>query len=236
MQSLNLYKFLSICIFIVFASSCSDTAASYETWEVYSGSKKNIRYSSLKEIDTSNVAKLQVAWIFHTNDADSANFSQIQCNPIVINGVVFGTSPKLKLFAVDALTGKQKWVFDPYDTAKTKMDVAHFGINNNRGVTYWTDGKGTGRIFYTAGPNMYSIDVATGLPDIGFGKDGAIDLHDGLDREVSQMFVTSSSPGIIYKDLIIVGTRVDEGPYAAPGHIRAFDVRTGKRIWIFHTI
>ncbi|MGI8583691.1 MAG: PQQ-binding-like beta-propeller repeat protein, partial [Chitinophagaceae bacterium] len=101
---------------------------------------------------------------------------------------------------------------------------------------FWTDGKSARRLFYTAGSYLYSINGVNGKPDKDFGIDGKIDLHEGLDKDVKDLFVTATSPGIIYKDLIIMGTRVDEGPVAAPGHIRAFDVRTGKRKWIFHTI
>lgn len=226
--------FRALLLSLVFIS-CRSTPAD-EGWEVYGGSKENIRYSGLTQIDTSNVSKLQVAWTYHTKDADTANFSQIQCNPIVVDGILYGTTPKLKLFALDAASGREKWVFDPYDTAVRKMDASHFIMNNIRGVAYWTDGKGTKRILYSAGSELFSIDALTGRPDAAFGMSGHIDLHDGLDRDVKSLYVTSTSPGIIYKNLIIVGTRVDEGPNAAPGHIRAFDVRTGKRAWIFHTI
>lgn len=227
-------RIVASAILALLLAGC-DRPASYESWEVYAGSKQNIRYSSLTQLDTSNISKLQVAWTYHTGDADTANYSQIQCNPIVVDGIMYGTTPRLKLFAVDAATGKQKWVFDPYDPSK-KMDASHFGMNNVRGVTYWTDGKQTKRIFYSAGSNLFSIDAENGQPDTSFGHKGSIDLHNELGRDVSTLFVTSSSPGIVYKDLIIIGTRVDEGPNAAPGHIRAYNVRTGKLAWIFHTI
>jgi len=95
-------------------SSCKNHSEGDDTgWKVYGGSKKSQRYSSLTQIDTSNVKQLQVAWTYHTNDADLKAHSQIQCNPIMVNGLLYGTTPKLRLFALDAATGKQKWIFDP---------------------------------------------------------------------------------------------------------------------------
>ncbi len=228
----QLKSYLIVLFFFLF-SSCKRATDKYSRWEVYGGSKENIHYSSLVQIDTSNVKNLQIAWIYHTQDADTINNSQIQCNPIIVDSVLYGTSPQLKLFAIDAATGKQKWVFNPVDSIGNKKTT--FILNNIRGITYWTDGTNK-RIFYTAGSNLFCINALNGKPDQNFGVDGKIDLHDGLDRDVKDLFVTATSPGIIYKNLIIMGSRVDEGPVAAPGHIRAFDVHTGKRKWIFHTI
>lgn len=216
-------------------AACSQKKAAYNSWEVYGGSKEGIHYSSLTQIDSTNVARLQVAWEFHTGDADSVNHSQIQCNPIIVDGVVYATSPQLKLFALDAATGKQRWVFNPMDSLSGSKQL-FFVLNNSRGVTYWSDGKTDKRIYYTAGSYLYAIDATDGSLVTSFGNQGHIDLHDGLGRDVSDLFVTATSPGIVYKDLLIVGSRVDEGPAAAPGHIRAYDCRTGKMKWIFHTI
>ncbi|MGN6542696.1 MAG: outer membrane protein assembly factor BamB family protein [Ginsengibacter sp.] len=203
----------------------------YDTWSSYLGDKSVSHYSSLNEIDTNNVQQLKLAWIYHTGDTNSAVKQQIQCNPIIVGDVLYGTSPQLKLFALNAATGKPIWIFDPFaDTAKTKVEV-----NVNRGVTFWSDGNDK-RIFYTAGSFLYGVDAMTGKLISSFGNEGRVDLHDGLDRNVKDLYVVSTSPGIIYKDLLIMGTRVAEGGDAAPGHIRAFEVHTGKRKWIFHTI
>ena len=217
-----------------YLSACSDNRhAAYKSWDIAGGSKESIHYSELNGIDTSNVSRLKVAWVYHTNDADTVHSSQIQCNPIIVDGILYGTSGRMKLFAIEAATGVQKWMFDPADTSGGKK--ISFNLNNNRGVTYWSDGADK-RIFYVAGFNIYSIDANTGKIISSFGNKGLVDLHEGLDRDVKELFITASSPGIIYKDLLIMGSRVDEGPAAAPGHIRAYDVRTGKQQWIFHTI
>ena len=216
-------------------AACTNSNTSYSSWRVTGGSKENIRYSTLTDIDTTNVKDLKVAWTYHTGDADTVNHSQIQCNPIIVDGVMYATSPKLKLVAVDALTGKEKWVFDPTNGADEGNQRMRFIMNNNRGVTYW-ESDGDKRILYTASSNLYAIDANTGKPITSFGNNGIIDLHAGLGRDVDDLFVTATSPGIIYKDLLILGTRVSEGSDAAPGHIRAYDVKTGKQAWIFHTI
>jgi quinoprotein glucose dehydrogenase len=214
--------------------SCNSAGEKDTEWTAVGGSKANMHYSVLTEIDTSNVSLLAPAWTYDTGDADTVNHSQIQCNPLIIDGTLYGVTPQLKLFAVDAATGTNKWTFDPYDTAFKKNSM-FFAMNNCRGIAYWTDGKGK-RIFYSAGSALISVNAETGRPDSAFANQGRLDLHDGLDRDVSTLYVAASSAGMVWKDLIIIGSRVDEGADAAPGHIRAFDVRTGKRAWIFHTI
>lgn len=228
-------KTLPFFLVALAVAACTNSNTSYSSWRVTGGSKENIRYSTLTDIDTTNVKDLKVAWTYHTGDADTVNHSQIQCNPIIVDGVMYATSPKLKLVAVDALTGKEKWVFDPTNGADEGNQRMRFIMNNNRGVTYW-ESDGDKRILYTASSNLYAIDANTGKPITSFGNNGIIDLHAGLGRDVDDLFVTATSPGIIYKDLLILGTRVSEGSDAAPGHIRAYDVKTGKQAWIFHTI
>jgi quinoprotein glucose dehydrogenase len=229
-------KMIPAGIGLLILTACNQTKTkTYEDWKVYGGSKEAIRYSSLNQIDTTNVTQLQVAWEFHTGDADTARHSQIQCNPIIIDGVMYVTSPQLLLIALDAATGKMKWMYNPDSTNSKKPDY-HFILNNNRGVTYWADGDDK-RIFYAAGSDIHAVDAVTGKPVSSFGKYGKVDLRAGLGRDVTDLFVTNTSPVIVYKNLVITGTRVHEGPgAAAPGHIRAYDTRTGKQQWIFHTI
>lgn len=225
-------------LFILLFLSCNPTTEkSYTDWKVYNGGHEAIKYSSLTQIDTSNVGNLQVAWVYHTGDADTASHSQIQCNPIIIDGILYGVSPQMKLFAIDAATGQEKWVFDPNAPTDFDDDRPSFhNMINARGVAFWTDGKNDKRIFFTAGSFTFAINADTGKPISTFGENGAIDLHDGLGRDVSKLFVVNTSPGCVYKDLLFLGTRVDEAPPSAPGHIRAYDVRTGEQKWIFHTI
>lgn len=210
----------------------------YSGWPAYAGSKDGIRYSSNDQITTANVAQLQVAWTYSSGDRDTGNRTQNQCNPIVINGILYGTTPALKLFALDAATGEERWLFDPAgeDTAARNDPSAFFKVS--RGVAYWQDRDGRDRrLFYSVGARTYAINAADGKPVRSFGTGGYIDLSDHLDREKDfNPFVAGTTPGVIYKDLLVQGTRVAESADAAPGHIRAFDVRTGECKWIFHTI
>ena len=230
-----LYPIFLLLIF----SACKDRFnRDFTGWTNYAGSKEGNRYSSNEQINLENIKDLKVAWTFSTGDKDTANRSQNQCNPIVVDGILYGTSPRLKLFALDAATGSQKWVFDPalVDTSAKNDPMAFYKVS--RGVTYWQDEKGKNkRIFYGAGVRTYAIDAESGKPISDFGKGGFIDLSENLDREPGfNPFVANTTPGIIYKDLLILGMRLAESADAAPGHIRAFDVRTGKLKWIFHTV
>ena len=220
----------------IMSVSCSpDSGNRYTTWRATGGSKENIRFSTLTQIDTTNVSQLKVAWTYSSHDADTVNHSQMQCNPIIVNGTLYGTSPQLKLLALDAATGNEKWVFDPQADKENPNARQRFNMNNNRGVTYWEEGEDK-RILFAAGAYLFAIDANTGKSIPTFGNHGNVDMHEGLGRDVTDLYVAVTSPGIIYKDVLILGSRVSEGSDAAPGHIRAFDVRTGKQRWIFHTI
>lgn len=223
-----------LCL-LSFLSCSRREQKAFESWEVYGGDKGMLHYSSQVQIDTSNVKNLQVAWIYHTGDAGGQ--SQLQVNPVVVDGTLYGVSPQLVLFALDAATGKQTWSFNPADALKnsTSTEGEKISINVCRGVTYFKDDQGA-HIFYTAGSKLYCIQAATGKIAASFGNGGRIDLHEGLDRDIKDLYVTSTTPGVVYKNLLIVGTRVAEEAGAAPGHIRAYDVHTGKLQWIFHTI
>ncbi|MGN6397439.1 MAG: outer membrane protein assembly factor BamB family protein [Mucilaginibacter sp.] len=232
---------LTIPLYLLLAagilSSCKqhqDTAAT--EWRTYAGSKEGNRYSANDEITPQNVAQLKIAWTFSSNDKDSANRSQNQCNPIIVDGIMYATSPKLKLFALDAATGVKKWMFDPatQDTSKKNDPLAYYKVC--RGVLYWEDDHGNNkRIFYSVGSKTFAIDAETGEPVKNFGNGGYLDLTKDLGRQTPS-FVSGTTPGVIYKNVLIVGTRVDESEDAAPGHVRAYDVLTGKLKWIFHTI
>src|SRR6185437_15668787 len=238
---IQIFNSLTFSLVVIVAASCkAPVKESYRNWEVYGGTKDAMHYSSLTEVDTNNVSQLLVAWTYHTGDADTASHSQIQCNPIVIDGILYALTPKMKMFAVDAATGKQIWVFDPktyiaVDTNEQKRLSMQF-TNTGRGVTYWTDGKDDKRVFYTAGPYLICINAVTGNAVNTFGNNGRIDLHDGLGRDVKDRYITSNTPCVIYKDLLILGTRVAEDATAAPGHLRAYNVVTGKQVRIYHTI
>jgi len=226
-----------ILILLLFLYSCGQQVEkiSYEGWEMVGGNPTGNKYSSLDQITSGNVDQLQVAWMYNTGDADTVASSQIQCNPIIVKGVLYCTSPRLTLIALDAATGRELWTFKPFEVIEGDLS-GHFNMNNNRGVAYWTDGKGDERIFYATGHYMNAVDAKTGKLVETFGKGGRIDLHEGLGRDVTGLFITATSAPSVYKDLLLTGTRVSESMDAAPGHIRAYDTRSGEQVWIFHTI
>jgi quinoprotein glucose dehydrogenase len=200
-------------------------------WRAHGGDAAHTQYSQLSQIDRGNVSQLKVAWTYRTGDARADNRSQIQCNPIIVHGILYGTSPQLKVFALDAGTGEHRWTFDPFAAG---ADEHSLGVN--RGVVYWEAGDDA-RVFIAAGQRLYALAAKTGRPITTFGQGGSISLKEGLGERAQRLYVLSNTPGAIYRDLLIIGTRVSEGPgESAPGHIRAFDVRSGALRWTFKTI
>ncbi len=196
------------------------TGLSAQDWSVYGGPGQT-RYSSLKQITRQNVNRLRVAWTYDT--ADGPNASQTQ--PIVVNGVLYGLTPKHKVVALNAATGRLLW----------RYDSGIEGRGPNRGLVYWTDGAQQ-RIFSSVQSFVYALDAQTGKLITSFGNEGRIDLREGLGRDPAKQSIVLTSPGVIYKDLLIVGDRTPEALPAPPGDIRAYDVRAGKIRWTFHTI
>jgi quinoprotein glucose dehydrogenase len=191
-------------------------------WPI-NGGVDNIRYSPLAQITRDNVSKLQLAWTYDSRDAFKG--SEMQSNPIVVDGVLYATTPTLKVVAVDAATGREIWKFDPSNGAGTGARFRH------RGVTVHRD-----RVFVTYRGFLWALHRKTGQPIASFGSDGRIDLRQGLDAPAEKLTVSASTPGQVFEDLLIMGSSVPETLPGSPGHIRAFDVNTGKLRWIFHTI
>ena len=209
-------------------SSQAQVKKKYTGWPQFGGGEENIHYSTLSQITRDNVHQLQIAWQF--DSGDEYNGSEMQCNPIVVDGVLYATTPKLRVVALDAATGKLIWSFDPNEGKRVT------GKMRNRGVTYWSDGKES-RLYFGYRNSLISLDAKTGKPATGFGENGVIDLRQGLGRNsVTGLTVTLTTPGVVYKDMLVCGSMTSEGLPAAPGDIRAFDLRTGKQRWSFRTI
>jgi len=196
-------------------------ATGQQDWPVYGGTPANNHYSNLSQINRKNVSHLAVAWSFDTQEEGG-----LQSSPIIVDGVLYGITPTQKVFSLDAATGKLLW----------KFDSGIRGTQPDRGLAYWIDGKDK-RILVGVMNFLYALDAATGNPIPSFGNAGRIDLRENLGREPSSaQSIALTSPPVVYKDLVIVGGRNPETLPAPPGDIRAFDIRTGKLRWSFHTI
>ncbi len=190
-------------------------------WEEYLGGPDRNHFSTLSQIDSTNVHELTIAWTYEMPDS-----GQTQASPIVIDGILFGVAAGGQAFALDAATGKQKWLFS---------DSTNRANNTNRGLVFWKNGNEK-RILHAMGSFLYAIDPENGTLFKDFGINGRVDLHTGLPEIAQTKFLVSNTPGTIYEDLIIMPVRLSEESDAAPGDIRAFNVRTGKLEWTFHTI
>ena len=209
-------------------AAISALSTAQQNWPSYGGSPENNHYSPLAQINRSNVQKLVVAWTFDTQEEGG-----LQTTPIIVDGVLYGITPTQKIFALDAASGKLIW----------KFDSGIRGTQPDRGLAYWPGGedskgrKNGAHILVGVMNFLYALDAETGKPVESFGDHGRVDLRENLGREpASANSVSLTSPGIVYKDLIIVGGRNPETLPAPPGDVRAYDVRTGKLRWSFHTI
>jgi glucose dehydrogenase len=189
-------------------------------WSAYNGGIDGDHYSPLAQIHRGNVKHLSQAWVFDTGEKGG-----IQTNPLIIGGTLYAFTPTQKVIALDASTGQLKW----------KFDSGVGGTQPARGFAWWTGG-GEARLFAGIMNYLYCLDPATGKPIPSFGEDGRIDLRKGLREPWQEQSIVLTTPGIIYKDLIIVGGRNPETHPAPPGDVRAFNVRTGELAWVFHTI
>ena len=200
------------------------TADPHLGWRDYGGAEDSSQYSALKQINKSNVAHLEVAWTYSTGDANKYFF-----NPVEVDGLVYVLAKNNSIVALDASSGKEVWVHqtDP----KTKMIT-------DRGINFWESKDGSERRLLFASDNfLQAVDARTGKSILSFGNHGMVDLKEGLGRDPKTLsIVQSTTPGRVFEDLLILGSATNEGYGSAPGDVRAFDVRTGRMVWIFHTI
>jgi quinoprotein glucose dehydrogenase len=191
-----------------------------EDWPVYNGDKAGTHYSPLTQIDRSNVTRLQEVWRF-----EGGGTGETQTNPLIIGRTLYAYTADRNVVALDASSGKLLW----------KFDAGVHTLGAHRGLAWWSDGRES-RLFAGVMNVLYALDPTTGKPITSFGDEGGVDLRQGVGDDPSQYFLNISSPGIVYRDLIIVGFGTVEVKPAPRGDIRAFDVHTGKLRWAFHSI
>lgn len=198
-------------------------------WKVYRGDSKANQYSTLAQIHAANVHNLEKAWEYNTGD--SSKRSSMQVNSIMVDGLLYFSTYSLNAVALDAGTGKEVWVFksSEYNEENRKLQ------GRTRGVVYFDDSE-SGRIFHFVKNRVYALDAKTGIPIKSFGESGYIDLRKNLRIDYKKASIEVTSPGIVYKNFLIVGSRVPEGYESTPGDVRAYDTLTGEFKWIFHTI
>ena len=193
-------------------------------WRDYGGAADAAQYSTLKQIDRSNVARLEVAWTYPTGDDRKYSF-----NPLVVDGTMFVLAKNNSIVALNAATGKEIWTWTNPEPSK---------IITSRGINYWESrDRSDRRLLFASQHFLRAIDARSGKPIPSFGKDGAVNLKEGLRRDPADItLVQSTTPGRVFEDLLILGSATNQGYGSAPGDIRAYNVRTGEMVWAFHTI
>jgi quinoprotein glucose dehydrogenase len=225
---LTAHKTISALALCTVTAGVLDAQSAAVGWKDYLGGPDSAHYSPLKQITPANVSKLQVAWSYETGDNAAYTFS-----PLVVDNVAFVSAKQGALVALDATTGKELWVHS-FASAGGRGGRGG-GIAGQRGANYWeSKDRSDRRIFVTSGGFLHAIDARTGEPVGSFADHGKLDLKTGIDRATTPL--ASRTPGRIFDNLIILGSATGEGYLPPPGDLRAFDVRTGKLAWVFHTI
>jgi quinoprotein glucose dehydrogenase len=209
---------------LVVAAALAASAQNHTAWKEYGGESDSAQYTALKQIDRSNVKRLDVAWTYPTGDGRKYFF-----NPIVVDGMMYVLAKNNSIVALNAETGKELWTY------VTEPAPA---VITNRGINYWeSKDRRDRRLLFASDHYLRAIDARTGAVIRTFGIGGRVDLKQGLDRDPRKLkLVQSTTPGRVFEDLLILGSATNEGYGSAPGDIRAFDVRTGNVVWTFHTI
>jgi quinoprotein glucose dehydrogenase len=193
----------------------------HTTWSDYGGGEDASQYSALSQINRNNVNKLQIAWSYPTGDGNLYIF-----NPVVANGVMYVMGKSNSIVALNAAAGKELW-----------SHANSAGVITTRGINYWESADKTDRrLLYANSNNLLAIDARTGQTIASFGNNGKVDLREGLGRDPARISVQSLTPGRVFENLIILGSATNQEYNSAPGDVRAYDVRSGKLAWTFHTI
>ena len=230
-------RLLVCCLLLTGMSLAADV-----DWPTYGGNPASQKYTTATQINADNVGSLAAAWTWESPDNAIVSASPAltpwtyKVTPLKVGNQMFVSTSLGYVVALDAATGKEIWRFDTESRQQGRPTNLGF---NHRGVAYWSDGQSARILMPTNDAHLWSLDATTGKPDPAFGKDGGIDLTEGLGRAVDRKQYSVISAPSIFGDLVIVGSSINDVPThktTPPGHVRAFDVHTGKQRWIFHTI
>ena len=237
---------LSMFCTVLFAMVLSPHIVAQD-WPSYGGDNGSQKYSSLDQINADNVSKLEVSWEWESvdNPTVSANLEEgnnravpaaYKATPIVVDGVMYVSTSFGRIVALDAFSGELRWSFDTAAwQAGRPMNLGY----NTRGVAHWRKGDKQRLFFATYDSYLWSIDLATGMPDPDFGESGRVDLVLGLGRDFERRLYGVISPPLVTNDRVIVNSAIHDSPQSLempPGDVRAFDPETGEVVWVFHTI
>lgn len=211
---------IGACYSMALLLSVSCKEVQHPNWGFAGGDEGHTNYAPFSQINKDNVAQLKVAWTYHTGNMKG----NVQGNPLIVDGVMYITTPDQELIAVDAAKGVERWRYNPARKGEVMGGV-------NRGIAHWGKGE-QALIAFTSGPYLNVISVQTGKPAEGFGDKGRINLNEGLVRPANEMAISAPAAPVIFKDLVIVGAMT----WSAPANVSAFNIHTGKREWIFHNI
>jgi len=239
MQYIRVRKFLPILL--VSACALAQTGAKNGEWRSYGGDTGNTRYAPLDQINGSNFSKLQVAWRFQTNNLGPRPEFNLETTPLMANGIIYATAgTRRSVVAIDAANGELQWVHGEREGERGRNAPRQL---SGRGLSYWTDGREERILYVTPGYRLIALNAKTGQPVAGFGKNGVVDLKEDDDQVIDPVTgeVGLHAAPVVANDVVIVGAAhrsggVPRSKSNVKGYVRAFDVRTGKRLWIFHTI
>src|SRR5712672_4532589 len=219
----------------------AQSAASGTEWPTYGGDLANTRYRPLDQINASNFNKLEIAWRFKTENLGPRPEFKLEGTPLMVKGVVYTTAGSRRaVVALDAGTGELLWMHSEQEGERGSNAPRQL---SGHGVAYWSDGKEERILYVTPGYRLIALDAKTGTPVPSFGKNGVVDLKQDDDQEIDLITgeIGLHSTPLVAKNVVIVGAAhltggVPKSRKNVKGYVRGFDVRTGKRLWIFHTI
>lgn len=226
----------------ILSAAAQNAEAAATEWPSYGGDKAGSKYSPLDQIGTDNFNRLKVAWTWRSPDEAITKANPKlktwvwESSPLMVDGVLYVSTSMSQVAAIDAATGKARWVYDP-ETWKNGIPSNNGFVH--RGVDYWADGDDQRVLIGTGDGYLIALNAKTGRPIPTFGQEGRIDLTQGLGRPVERRLYGVSSPPIICRDVVVMGSKVHEDPVRKempPGDVRGFDVRTGKQLWQFRSI